>query len=345
MPSIPAEIRAAYPGLETEPGAYGTGLINLTRKGRIGEQPVIVQRVHPAFAGTVHDDIEAVTAHLASRGLTTPRLVRTRTGALWEPDAEGRPWRVLTFVDGASTDRLSGLPHAERAGELIGRFHAAVADLDHQYVHVRVGVHDLAFRFTGLDRALDTHRDHRLHADAARLADRIGSARTEVLALDATEHRHAHGDLKVSNLLFGRDGQGVALVDLDTLSRMPWPFEIGDAMRSWCNPHGEDRETPEVDEAIFESALAGWARGARGGLELHAEEIELAPRGLFTIASELAVRFLTDALEEAYFGWDERRFPARGEHNLARARGQWHLAESARRAMSRLERAARAKLR
>ncbi len=36
------------------------------------------------------------------------------------------------------------------------------------------------------------------------------------------------------------------------------------------------------------------------------------------IATELAMRFAADALNERYFGWDRARFPAAGEHNLLR---------------------------
>jgi Ser/Thr protein kinase RdoA (MazF antagonist) len=327
----------AYPGLSVEPTPYGIGLINVTRKGRLGGADVIVQRVHPAFAGTVHEDIEAVTAHVAAKGLATPRLVRAKDGALFAADTEGRPWRVLTFVAGSSTDRVSGPDHATRAGELLGRFHAAVDDLQHEYVHVRPGVHELGYRFEGLTRALSENASHRLYDEASRLAATILAVQGEVAPLDVSRHRHAHGDLKVSNLLFDRDGRGVALVDLDTLARMPWPFEIGDALRSWCNPHGEDRESPELDEGIFEAALRGFARGSAGRFPLDPIEIELVPRGVFTIATELSIRFLTDALEEKYFGWDEGKYASRGDHNLARAKGQWSLAKSVRGAMRRLE--------
>ena len=36
-----------------------------------------------------------------------------------------------------------------------------------------------------------------------------------------------------------------------------------------------------------------------------------------------------DAIFESYFGWDRARFPAAGEHNLLRARGQFALFEAA----------------
>jgi hypothetical protein len=337
----PPELLEAYPGLTVEPAPYGTGLINLTLRGQMDGRAVIVQRVHPAFAASVHEDIEAVTGHLEKKGLVTPRLVRTRAGALSVLDVEGRPWRVLSFVEGRSSDRVADPRHAERAGAVVGRFHAALADLEHSYVHVRQGVHDLPFRMRALGRALDANGGHRLHTEVARLAEAVLGSEADLVDLGCSAHRHAHGDLKISNLLFDASGEGVALVDLDTLTRMPWPFEIGDALRSWCNQQGEDVEEPAVDEAIFEAALHGWARGAAGGLALDRTERDLVPAGVFTIAAELAMRFLTDALEESYFGWDPRRFPSRGEHNLARARGPWALARSVRAARGRLEAAAR----
>lgn len=343
--ALPPEVALAYPGIEVDPAPYGTGLINLTMRGRIGDVEVVVQRVHPAFAASVHEDIEAVTAHVERRGLRTPRLVRTKAGELSALDQEGRPWRALSFVPGRSLDRIRAPGHAEEAGALVGRFHAALADLEHDYVHLRKGVHDVPFRRCALETAIESSRSHRLHAEVARVAENVLASDADMLPLDVTSHRHAHGDLKISNLLFDESGAGVALVDLDTLAKMPWPFELGDALRSWCNPSGEDVEAPRVDEAIFEAALRGWARGAGGGVRLDPLEAELVARGVFTIASELAMRFLTDALEESYFGWDPLRFPARGEHNLARARGQWSLARSILDAMSRLEATARRTLR
>ncbi len=195
------------------------------------------------------------------------------------------------------------------------------------------------------ESALEAHRRHRLYDAVAPIAESVLRVRSDLLDLDVAPHRHAHGDLKISNLLFDDAGVGVTLVDLDTLARMPWLFEMGDALRSWCNPHGEDIESPAVDEVVFEAALTGWARGAAGRVALDRVDSERVGDGLRTIAVELAVRFLTDALEETYFGWNERRFATRGDHNLARALGQWRLAESARASASALAAVARRALR
>lgn len=334
---LPDAVQGAWPELEVSPGAYGTGLINQTLKGRVGDRDVIVQRVHPAFAPPVHDDIEAVTAHVARRGLVTPRLIPTRAGALCAVDEEGRPWRLLTFIaDSFSFDRLETSALVSEAGRLVGVFHEALADLSHDYRHVRPGIHDIAYRTRGLDAALEAHGAHPLHDEVKRMREALARLEPLLLPVDATQRRHAHGDLKASNVLFDASSRATCLVDLDTLATMAWPFELGDAIRSWCNPKREDEPGAALNLTLYEAAVRGYVAGA-GALDLDDREWQLLPRGVLTIASELAMRFLTDALEERYFSFDPERFPSRGAHNLARAKGQLELAASIAKAQPELD--------
>ena len=45
---------------------------------------------------------------------------------------------------------------------------------------------------------------------------------------------------------------------------MPIALELGDALRSWCNPATEDASDARFVPAYFESAVAGYAEGQRG---------------------------------------------------------------------------------
>jgi Ser/Thr protein kinase RdoA (MazF antagonist) len=325
---IPESILARWGDLAGRPHRpYGSGLINKTFlvEGRAGR--VILQRLHPVFAATVNEDIDAVTAHLEKKGILTPRILRTDDGALFVLGDDERPWRALTFVDGECFDKVPSSHVATAAGRLVARFHLGVRDLEHDYKHVRAGVHDTRKHLAVLEQALSTHGGHRLFDEVLPLARRLLSAADGLPDLSRLPARHAHGDLKISNLLF-RDGRGVCLVDLDTLGRMPWAFEMGDALRSWCNPAGEDVAHVELDVETFEAALAGYGSEVRGLGLLSAEEAGSVVDGLATICLELSARFLADALRESYFGYDPARFPARGEHNLLRGRGQLALYES-----------------
>jgi Ser/Thr protein kinase RdoA (MazF antagonist) len=327
----PAEVLARYAGFEHAAArAYGRGLINDTFLLEAPAGRCILQRLHPVFGAAVHHDIEAVTAHLAARGMVTPRLVRTREGDLWverPTDERVEVWRAQTFLpDLVTHDRLADDPEARAAGELVGRFHRALADLDHEYRFVRAGVHDTRGHLAKLAAAVDASRGHRLYDAVAPLAAEILAAGAALPDLGSLPKRHSHGDLKLSNLLFGADGRGVCLVDLDTVGRMPLAFELGDALRSWSNPAGEDATDCAISAERVGLAVSGYAAAAGGAVTR--EEAASLVDGLATICVELASRFAADALLERYFGWDPSRHPSRGAHNLVRARGQWSLARS-----------------
>jgi len=291
-----------------------TGLINETW---IVDRRFVLQKVHPIFGAAVLDDIEAVTAHLAARGVLTPRLVRTRGGALGATGPDGRVWRVMTFIAGHTVERVGDPDLARAAAALVARFHGALADLDWEYRFVRAGVHDTAAHRARLEAVLG--------GDGPRaLAEEILGEKVEPAAFAALPRRRAHGDLKISNVRFGDAGEARALIDLDTMGWLPLPFELGDAWRSWCNPLGEDVEATRFDADVFAAAVAGYASAGSAA----PEERDLLVEGVRTIAVELAARFCVDAFEDEYFGWDPKHFASRREHNRVRAAGQLHLARA-----------------
>ena len=306
------------------------GLINATYVVRAAQPIAVLQRLHPIFGATVNLDLEAVTEHLALRGLETPRLIRTLDGRPWVEHA-GAVWRALTWIDGETVHRVPDPAWAEAGGALVGRFHRAVADLSHAYHFTRAGVHDTAAHLAKLRARVDggpeMERDglgpaREMDAEAVALGQEILSV--PLPALPAQPRRHVHGDLKISNLLFRRDPlRAVALVDLDTLALGSMAFELGDALRSWCNPHGEDAGHVHFELPIFAAAIAGF-RAAADDLVTRDERIAIVT-GLETVCIELAARFAVDVFEDRYFGWDPARFATRRAHNLIRARGQLAL--------------------
>jgi Ser/Thr protein kinase RdoA (MazF antagonist) len=303
------------------------GLINETYVVREGGAPIaVLQRVHPVFAGEVNLDIDAVTAHLADKGMVTPRLVRTRAGDAWIVEG-GRVWRALSWVDGVTVHAVPDPAWAEAGGVLLGRFHRAVADLTYDYKFARAGVHDTAAH---LGR-LAAHVAHGGDAEWVALGEEIAAEARELPPLPVTAPRHCHGDLKISNLLFDPERTpvtAVCLLDLDTLGKSTIAFELGDAMRSWCNPHGEDAGGVRFDLPIFAAAIRGF-RSVAGEL-LTGDERTSIVIGAETVTLELAARFCVDVFRDEYFGWDAARFPSRRAHNLVRARGQLALARAIR---------------
>ena len=323
----PAEVLDAFGSAGATTTCIPSGLINQTYAVDGPRGRFILQRLNPIFAPEVNEDIDAVTAHLGARGMSTPTMVRTRDGHLWTRH-DGHTWRAMTFVDGRTFDRAPSPAHAAQAGYLLGRFHDAMADFDHRFKAQRLGVHDTPRHLAHLESTLADHGAHRLADEVTRLSAGVFEAIEQLPALSGLPERVVHGDPKISNIIFDEDDRAVCMIDLDTVAKMALPLELGDALRSWCNTAdaGEDCASPTFSLALFESAVRGYAASAK--TLITPEETDAIVTATATIMAELAARFAADALTESYFGWDPTRFDTRGDHNLLRARGQLALCRS-----------------
>lgn len=333
--AIPAGVLEAWGFEEATLQPITVGLINRTYEVRTGSgERFVLQRLHDLFGPEVNLDLEAVTAHVARKEMPTPRLVRTREGAPFVR-AEGT-WRVLTFLHGRVLLRVETPAQAHAAGALLGRFLSAVSDLEHQFHFARAGVHDTPRHLGRLREALTTQRAHAEFAEVEPLAQELLGFAEGLPALPLGPSRVLHGDPKITNLLFHAErDEGLAMLDLDTLAHGQLAVEVGDALRSWCNPGGEDDASAAVSVPLARAALEGLAVPLGGALA--PEELEGLVGGVETIALELAVRFCVDALEQTRWHHDPQRFSSRGAHNRARARSQLALARSLRGARGTLE--------
>lgn len=302
------------------------GLVNETWGVALpdGTPIAVLQRLNTdVFRPEVHLDMFIVTSWLRERNRRTPVLIPTRDGTLWHTDLAGNVWRCLTWIGNRTLDHLDHPYHADAAGFLVARFHAALLDLDHTFHFERPGAHDTIAHMSHLHQVLVTHRNHRLRRRIGPIADDLWELWRGWDGPTDLPRRIVHGDLKISNVRFDGD-DAVALIDLDTLAWGTLDAELGDALRSWCNPTSEDDPTPRFDLGLFEAAMRGYVRGARRLPFTRAEWRSIVP-GALRITLELGARFAADALEESYFAWDPT-YRSAGEHNLLRARSMLDLA-------------------
>src|SRR5438034_11771298 len=118
MTELPAplpELLAAYhlPAAQASAERAASGLIQTTYLVRLADGvKVVAQRTHPVFdpdgrGETLLGDIDAITKHLDAARLDTPRLLRRADGSLGWRDGEGKLWRVMTWLPGATFERVS----------------------------------------------------------------------------------------------------------------------------------------------------------------------------------------------------------------------------------------------
>lgn len=332
----PKKILDAYALSEAKLDVVSAGHINQTwRVEKItetGHEHFALQRLNPIFDPVLHQDIQALIPHLLSAGLQSPQLVRSQNGALFVED-NAAVWRLLTWIDGDSPVKTESPELCAAAGQHLGKFHAALWSVEHDFNFKRAGVHDTKKHLNFLFKSLELHNEHQFFSKVFQLNRHIITLMQDIDLLTNHPEHLVHGDPKISNFVFAKDsGEALCLVDLDTLGKMPLALELGDAFRSWANPIGEEPGA----HFVLEHFSAGFKAYLNGLLttslqpKLQANELRPLPESIERICLELASRFAADVLNESYFGWDRTRFSRSAEHNLQRAYAQLGLAQSIR---------------
>ena len=271
----------------------------------------------------------------ADRLWQLPRMIPCKDGADLHIAANGDHWRAITLIDSAiSYEQVQNLSHAREAGAVLGQFHRLVMDLDPDSLDITLpGFHRTPQYLAAFDRALVTpaaqqllDRDPRTR-DLCRFVEQrrpLCVVLENALAEGRIALRIMHGDPKISNILIDTiTGRGTSIIDLDTVGPGLIHWDYGDAVRSICNPAGE--ETTDLDQVSFDQDLfRAFNEGYIGqiGPALAPGDRSLFYEAIRLISFELGLRFLQDHLAgDIYF---KTRHPG---HNRDRAAVQIRLCE------------------
>lgn len=261
-----------------------------------------------------------------------PRVLPARDGRDYFIDAAGSFWRALSFIEATrSFEVIENPEHAREVGYGLGAFHQLLSDLPaERLADTLPGFHVTPRYLAHYDEVLGSQGappSPEVIYSLKFVEERRGWAHVleEARAQGELLLRPIHGDPKVNNVLLDTaTGKAVALVDLDTVKPGLVHYDIGDCLRSGCNPLGEETEqweavcfAPDLGRAFLQGYLAG-----TGGF-LTGSDYDYLFDAIRLIAFELGLRFFTDYLAGNVY------FKARHlEHNLARALVQFKLTES-----------------
>ncbi|MBI5740208.1 MAG: aminoglycoside phosphotransferase family protein [Nitrospirae bacterium] len=327
---------------------HGSGNINKTYLVTLASGEInhfILQRINTqVFRQPEHvmQNMQVVTEHMrmslrrvppdAGRRWKIPHVLLTHDGKDHFVDGDGAYWRAISFIEDAQAfDTIKDAGHAEEAGRALGMFHNLLSDLPtERLIDTLPGFHITPLYLRDYDEAPAKHSERKsVEANycVQFVKERSGWAHVleNAKAKGILRLRTIHGDPKINNIMMDiRSGLAAGIIDLDTVKPGLVHYDIGDCLRSCCNPMGEETEKWEAvyfDTVICRAVLRGYLSAAREFLT--ESDFDYMYDSVRLITFELGLRFFTDYLKgDVYF---RVRYP---EHNLARALVQFKLVES-----------------
>jgi hypothetical protein len=328
---------------------YGSGHINDTYSVVFQQagMPVryIFQRInHNIFKNPVAlmENVQRVTSHLAAKVAGMPdatrralTLIPAHDGRGWHVDVDGNHWRVYLFIEKARTyDAVETTDQAFKAAKAFGRFQKMLADLPSPRLHDTIpDFHHTPKRFAALEKAIQADVAKRAILAKSEIEFALTHKPITGVLLEANlPERVTHNDTKFNNVMLDdATGEGMCVIDLDTVMPGLALYDFGDMVRTTTSPAKEDeRELSKVHMQfpMFEALVRGYLSAA-GEFLTPGEKRQLAFAGKL-ITFEIGIRFLADFLAgDVYFKVH------REGHNLDRCRGRCLLQSSSGRAQPR----------
>jgi hypothetical protein len=331
---IPGEYLAAAP--------YGSGHINDTycvvfNQGGTRVRYIFQRINHNIFKQPVAlmENIQRVTAHLAQKSAaeTDPArrvltLIPARDGRPYYCDEQGNHWRVYIFIESARTfDAVESTPQAYQAARAFGQFQQRLADLPAPRLHDTIpDFHHTPKRFAALEQAITADVANRAALAQPEIEFALRHKAICTVLLDAKlPERVTHNDTKFNNVMLDdATGEGLCVIDLDTVMPGLALYDFGDMVRTTTSPAKEDESDLSkvtMQFPMFEALARGYWSSA--GEFLTPAEKKFLPVSGKLITFEIGLRFLTDFLAgDTYFKIH------RDGHNHDRCRTQFKLVES-----------------
>ena len=330
------------PGEFLQAAPYGSGHINDTYSATFDQGGTrvryIFQRInHNIFKNPVAlmENVQRVTAHLAEKSAgesdQTRRLltlIPARDGKPSYCDEQGNHWRVYIFIEKAHTfDAVESTQQAFQAAKAFGQFQKLLADLPAPRLHDTIpDFHHTPKRFATLEKAIQADAANRAKLAQPEIEFALRhKAICSVLLDSKLPECVTHNDTKFNNVMLDdATGDGICVIDLDTVMPGLALYDFGDMVRTTTSPAKEDeRDLSKVTMQfpMFEALMRGYL--ATAAEFLTPAEKKFLPFSGKLITFEIGIRFLTDFLAcDVYFKVH------REGHNLDRCRTQFKLVES-----------------
>lgn len=256
------------------------------------------------------------------------KIILTKSGDKYFIDEEGGYWRAYLFIDGVVSLNEADKNTFYKSALAFGHFFTQLADYPAETLHETiVNFHNSVSRYNDFKKAVEEDKLGRAK-EATELIEFALSKKDKCsYILDRIESGEiklcvTHNDTKLNNVLLDeKTGDGVCVIDLDTVMPGSLLYDFGDAIRFGASSAREDETDLDkvyMDLELFEIFVKGFLEELRPTMT--EEEVLGLPMGAYLMTFETGVRFLGDYLNgDTYF---KIHYPT---HNLDRAKNQLKL--------------------
>ncbi len=329
--------------------SWGSGHINDTFCVAYDQAGKRVRYIHQRLNTEVFGDpaalmrnVERVCDHIAGKTARAAskegelrralRLIRARDGNPFWVDAAGDCWRTFAYIEGAITrDVIKTVDEAHEVAKEFGRFQAMLSDFPVDgLVEIIPDFHNTRKRLEALKSVIEDDPVGRVSRAGFEIDFVISREPLARILLDLYDSgdiplRITHNDTKSNNVLLdARTGEGICVIDLDTVMPGCSLYDFGDLVRTAVSPTVEDERDLDkirVRPGIFEALAQGFFSTA-GAFLNDIERDHMVMAGM-VISYESGIRFLTD-----FIGGDHYFKTTRDDQNLDRCRAQFALVRS-----------------
>ncbi len=259
------------------------------------------------------------------------KVYYTNGGNPYYVDSTGKYWRVINYItDTVSYNFPDNAEICRKAGRSFGKFQQLLAGYPIDGLKETIpNFHHTVSRYADFIAALEADKMGRAaevqkEIEFVKAREKDCAVLLDLLAKGELPLCVTHNDTKLNNILFDREsGEGICIIDLDTVMPGLSLYDFGDSLRFAGNTADEDEKDlskVSFNVDIYRSYTEGYLSSAADSL--NAAEIHYLPFSCKLMTLECGIRFLTDYLNgDVYFRI------SRPEHNLDRCRTQFALVE------------------
>lgn len=289
------------------------GSINQTFKLIINDKNYILQKINSnIFNENVIIDMINITEYLKDY-IIIPRLLNNDND--YYIKYENNIYRIYNYIEGNDIDKTN-INNLEiyKLGEYLYKYHKILNNCDYIPKHHLKDFHNTEIYINKIKNILNEY-DYKTKNNILDMINFYNDKYNNLF----NDKQLIHGDTRIENILYN-NGEYI-MIDYDTIMIGSIYIDIGDLCRSLFT-NLEDNSI-KYNKELHINFIKGYYNN---DLNMEYEIFEnICINSTLIICLELSIRFYIDYIEDYYFGYNEKKYLSRKEHNLNRANISYNL--------------------